>query len=51
MNKQEFRKMVDNDQTIMNIVANYDSMLRTVSTLCQRVMDIEKRLDKLEGGN
>ena len=48
MNEKEFRKMIDNDQTIRNMISNINRNSEIISTYCQRIMDIEEKLAKLE---
>lgn len=46
--EEAFRKMIDNDQTIRHMISNIGSNLTTISTFCQRFMDIEKKVATLE---
>lgn len=48
MDEKEFRKMIDNDPTIRNMIANIFSTDKIVSTFCQRIMDIEKKIEELQ---
>ena len=48
MDEKEFRKMIDNDQTIRHMIANINSNLTTISTFCQRIMDLEKKIEELQ---
>jgi len=44
MDEKEFRKMIDKDQTIRNMIYNIDHNQTIISTLCQRVMAIEDNI-------
>ena len=48
MDEKDFRKMIDNDQTIRNMIFNINHNSEIISTFCQRIMDIEEKLTKLE---